>query len=170
MSCKQINYILSDLSFTNIEVPYEYGFFHMRQLKEVWNHNMDQNNLPSWINVLYYSIMECFNKWYPGFMCVVCKPHSFGDEQNTICCALNSIIWRAHIVEGKYRKNQLIQKKWGILLGSYYECVSQYFRLESVLCLTLVFVCQRLSQPCWILVSTQLLSSRSANTFPRLYQ
>ena len=42
MSCNQLNYILSDICFTNIEVPYKDGFFHMRKLEEAWNHNMDQ--------------------------------------------------------------------------------------------------------------------------------
>ena len=56
--------------------------------------------------------MEWFNKWAPGFMCVGRKPHPFGNDCHTICCALTSILWRAQIVEGKSRSTQLGKKKW----------------------------------------------------------
>ena len=47
MSRNRFDYILSSLRFTNIEVPYEDGFFQMRQLEKGWNQNMDQQFLPS---------------------------------------------------------------------------------------------------------------------------
>ena len=52
ISRNQFDSILSALRFTNGEVPYEDGFFQMRQLEEAWNHNMAQHFLPSWINVI----------------------------------------------------------------------------------------------------------------------
>ena len=55
----------------------------MFQLGEAWNHNMAQQFLPSWINVLDESMMGWFNKWSPGFMCVVRKPHPFGNDRHT---------------------------------------------------------------------------------------
>ena len=67
---------------------------------------------PSWIDVLGESMMEWFNKWAPGFMCVGRKPHPFGNDRHTICCALTSIMWRAKIVEGNDRPTQLGPKKW----------------------------------------------------------
>ena len=146
MSRNRFDYILSALRFTNREVPYEVGFLQMLQLEEAWNKNMAQQILPSWINVIGESMMEWFNKWSPGFRCVGRKPHPFGNERNTICCALTSILWRSQIVEGKYRPTELGKKNgksWGILLASCYECVSQSFQLVSVLCLTVDFVCQR---------------------------
>ena len=82
---KRFDYILSDLCFTSREVPYEDGFFHMLQLEEYWNQNMAQQLFPSRINIIYEFMMEWFNKWNPGFMCVICKPHNFGNERNTIC-------------------------------------------------------------------------------------
>ena len=112
MSRNHFDSILGALSFTNREVPYEDGFLQMRQLEEAWNQNMAQQFLPSWINVLYDSVMEWFNKWSPVFMCVGRKPHPFGNERHTICCALTSILWRAQIVEGKYRPTELGKKKW----------------------------------------------------------
>ena len=56
--------------------------------------------------------MEWFNKWAPVFMCVGRKPHPFGNERHIMCCALTSILWRAQIVKGKDRPNQLCPKKW----------------------------------------------------------
>ena len=92
ISRNRFDSILGALSFTNREVPYEDGFLKMRQLEEAWNQNMAQQFLPSWINVLDESMMEWFNKWSPGFMCVGRKPQPFGNERHTICCALTSIL------------------------------------------------------------------------------
>ena len=104
--------IFSYVCFTNREVPYENGFFQMRQLEEAWNQNMAQQFLPSWINVLDDSMMEWFNKWDPGFTCVRHNPHLFGNEWHTICCALTSILWRSHIMEGKDRRTKIGKNKW----------------------------------------------------------
>ena len=112
MSCNQFDSILSALRFTNREVPYEAGFFHTRKLEEAWNHNMAQQFLLSWINVLDESMMKWFNNRDPGFMCVGCKPHPFGNERHSICCALTSLLWRANILEGKDRSTQIVPKKW----------------------------------------------------------
>ena len=54
------DYIISDLRFTNREVPHEYGFFQIPQLEEAWNQNTAKQFLPSWINVLDESMMEWF--------------------------------------------------------------------------------------------------------------
>ena len=112
ISCKQFDYILSALCFTNIDMPYEDGFLKMRQWEEAWNKNMDQQFLPSLINVLDESMMEQFKKWAPRFMCVVRELHLFVNERHNICCALTSILQRAYIVEGKYMPTQLGKKKW----------------------------------------------------------
>ena len=112
MSCNRFDSILSANSFTNTELTHEYGFLNMCQLEEAWNENMAQQFFPSWINVLDDSMMEWFNKWVPGFMCVGRNPHLFGNEWNTICCALTYILWRAQIVEDKERPSQLGPKKW----------------------------------------------------------
>ena len=92
------DYIISAIIFTNREVPYEDRFFQMRQLEEAWKQNMSQQCFPSWINVLDDYMMEWFNKWALGFMCVIRKPHPFGNKRHTICCALTSILWREQIL------------------------------------------------------------------------
>ena len=73
---------------------------------------MAQQFLPSCINILDESMMEWFNKWDPGFMCVGRKTHTFGNERHTICSDLTSILWRSHIVEVKDRPTELGKKKW----------------------------------------------------------
>ena len=45
---------------------------------------MDQQFLPSCINVIDESMMEWFNKWDPGFMFVGRKPHPFGNDWHAI--------------------------------------------------------------------------------------
>ena len=112
MYCKRFDSILSSLHFTNREVTYEDGLFHILQSEGAWNQNMDQQFLPWWINILDESMIEWFNKWGPVFIFVVCNPYPFGNEQHTIFCALASILWRAQIVEGKDRPTQIILKKW----------------------------------------------------------
>ena len=84
------------------DVEYYGGFFHMRQIEEVWKLNMDEEFNPSWINVLYKFMIEWCKKCMPRVMCVGSKPHPFGNERHTICCGLMSFLWRAQIVEGKY--------------------------------------------------------------------
>ena len=56
--------------------------------------------------------MERSNKCNPVFMYVGRKPHPFGNEWHTICCDLTSILWIAHIVEGKDRPTQIVPEKW----------------------------------------------------------
>ena len=87
MSRNWFDSILGALRITNREVTYEDGFLQMRQLEEAWNQNMDQQFLPSWINVLDEPMMEWFNNWASGFMCVSRKPYPFGNERHTICCS-----------------------------------------------------------------------------------
>ena len=61
----------------------------------------------SWINVLDEGIIQCFNKYTPGFMCDGHKPHPFGNKIQTTCCGLPPIRWRSQIVEGKDGPHQL---------------------------------------------------------------
>ena len=79
----------------------------MRKMEEAWNLNKAEEFNPSWINVLDEIIMVWLNKYAPGFICVERKPHPLGNERKTICGGLTSILWRAQIVEGKYRPGPL---------------------------------------------------------------
>ena len=78
MSRARFEVILVSISYrVQNDVGYYYGFFHMHKTEEAWNLNMAEEFNPSWINVLDESMMEWFNKYAPGFMCVGHKPHPF---------------------------------------------------------------------------------------------
>ena len=74
--------------------------------------NMNEEFIPSCINLLGEIMMDWFNKYEPRFMCVLCKYHHFCNENQTICCGLTSILWRAQIAEGKYLPKQIGQKEY----------------------------------------------------------
>ena len=112
--------ILQNLVYTNRIPPagYKDPFFLIRQMEEAWNKNMEDQFDPSWINCLDESMMEWLSMFTcPGFMCVGRKPHPFGNERHTICCALSTIMWHAEIVEGKDRPSQLGPKEFNNLGG-----------------------------------------------------
>ena len=112
MSRTRFDGIIGSIWYNNKEVQYQDGFFHMLQLEEAWNQNMADQFFPSWINGLDEYMMECYNKWAPGFMCVIHKPHLFVNQLHTIAYDINTIIWRAHIVGVKDRPAQLGANKW----------------------------------------------------------
>ena len=92
-------------------------------MEELWNKNIEDKFNPGWINILDKSMVEWFNNYSPGFMCVDRKPHTSGNERHVIFYCLMSILWRAHIVEGKYcpsqrgaKQQQKIDKKFGLML------------------------------------------------------
>ena len=60
-------------------------------------------------------MMEWFNKYAPGFMCVGRKPHPFGNQRHIICFGLMSILWRDQIVEVKDLPKQIVQKEYNEL-------------------------------------------------------
>ena len=94
-----------------------------------------------------------------GIPFVALSPQFYGEHRS----------WRART--GQLNSVRRNGKSWGRLLASCYECVSQYFKLVSVLCLTVFFfLCQRGPNICWSLVSTVLRLSRSTNTVPRVYR
>ena len=54
-------------------------FFHIRQIEEAWNMKIAGEFNPSWIYVLYESMMQCFNKYAAGFICIGHKPKPFSN-------------------------------------------------------------------------------------------
>jgi Transposase IS4 len=120
MSKNRFEDILRNLVYTNRPSPQGYRdpFHHIRQMEEEWNRNMEQQFDPSWINCLDESMMEWLSQFTcPGFMVVGRKPHPFGNERHTICCADSTIMWHAEIVEGKDRPSQLGVKEFNNLGG-----------------------------------------------------
>ena len=56
---------------------------------------------PYWFNWIYKRMMEWYNNFFPGLMCVGQKPHFFGYEHHINCCWFTSILWREHIFKRK---------------------------------------------------------------------
>ena len=67
--------------FTNEEPsPYEDKLFEVQQMQEWWNHHYSTEYSPSYFNYLDKSMNRCLNQCCPGWMCVPCKSHPFGNE------------------------------------------------------------------------------------------
>ena len=64
MCLNRFEYILRNLPYTNNNVPaYNYKFFHMRQMEDVWNSNMKKVFEPSWFSVLDEITQEWISKY-----------------------------------------------------------------------------------------------------------
>ena len=74
----------------------------------------------SWINVIDGSMMDWYNNFSPGFMFVVQNSHTFVKEIHTICCGVDSILWREKKIEEKDIMAQMCPKlhqELGITVG-----------------------------------------------------
>lgn len=114
MSRNLFNRIRQALRF-NKETPPEFQdkFWEVRPLFEHWNRNMDRQFEPGPCSCLDESMSPWFNPFTcPGFMFVPRKPHPFGNEYHTICCAKCGIMYRMEIVEGKDRPHQMGPKEY----------------------------------------------------------
>ena len=103
MSRQRFERILFHLRFTSKEAPsYADKFWEVRDLIKRWNRHMKQAFKASWVSCLDESISIWFNRWScPGWVFCPRKPHPFGNEYHTICCALSGIMFQIELVEGK---------------------------------------------------------------------
>jgi hypothetical protein len=102
MTCKRFEAILLALTYTN-EIPpaYKDKFWEVRQIITAWNTNMAEIFTPSWVSCLDESMSPWNNRWTcPGWMFVPRKPHPFGNEYHSICCAETMIMYGIELVEG----------------------------------------------------------------------
>ena len=66
---------------------------------------------PSYVSVLYESILEWINRYnFPGWMSVPLKPHPFENKYLKITCAKYKVIYIVEIVEGKDRPILMVKK------------------------------------------------------------
>ena len=108
MSRTRFEQILSNLKYTVNEPPSYIDRFHeIRQIVTAWNDNIQQVFQSGWITCLDESMSIWFNRWTcPGWMFVPRKPHPFGNEFHTICCAITGIMFGIDLVEGKDRPKE----------------------------------------------------------------
>lgn len=102
---KRFKQITAALSFTNKAKPTcKDRFWEVRQIIDDWNKNMAAVFLAGWILCLNESMSIWFLRWTcPGWVFCPRKPHSFGNEYHSACCALSSIMFAIKLVEGKDR-------------------------------------------------------------------
>jgi hypothetical protein len=102
MTLKRFEAILLALTYTNKTSPtYKDRFWEVRQVISEWNRNMAEIFTPSWVSCLDESMSPWNNRWTcPGWMFVPRKPHPFGNEYHSICCAETMIMYGIEIVEG----------------------------------------------------------------------
>ena len=88
-------------------------------MQDKFNKHYLEKYEPSWISVLDESMVEWLNKYGPGWMCVPCKPHPFGNEYHTIANGdhKSPILYRVELVERKDRPRQLGKKEFDDLGG-----------------------------------------------------
>ena len=90
------------ICFTDRPAPaYTDRFWEVRQMMEEWRRNMKEFFYPSWILCLDKSMSIWMSKYTcPGWVFCPRKPHPFGNEYHTICCAESGILFDFEIVEG----------------------------------------------------------------------
>eukprot|EP00804_Cyclotella_cryptica_P001269 CCRYP_012764-RA/>CCRYP_012764-RA protein AED:0.37 eAED:0.03 QI:0/0/0/0.5/1/1/4/0/472 len=89
MSLKRFDAITAALSFTDASKPtYRDKFWEVRQLIVEWNKNMAEAFSPGWILCLDESMSIWHSRWTcPGWVFCPRKPHPFGNEYHSACCA-----------------------------------------------------------------------------------
>ena len=93
--------ILACIWYKDKELESKYGLHQTVHMEEECNKNMAVRLKPVLLNFLGKSTIKWFNKYLPGFMCVVHKSQPFVMERHTISCELSSIIQIVGILEEK---------------------------------------------------------------------
>jgi hypothetical protein len=103
MSKRCFQCIIRYLKFTNIQrLAFVDKFWSVRQMIKSWNDHMAGISLCAWVICLDESMSIWPNKWTcPGWVICPRKPHPFGNEYHTACCALSTIMFVIELVKGK---------------------------------------------------------------------
>ncbi len=77
---------MQGLWFTNCPwLDYEDCFHDVQDMIDAFNNQYKSNYHPGWLLCLDESMIDWLNKYCPGWMCVLQKPHPFGNEYYKIC-------------------------------------------------------------------------------------
>eukprot|EP00956_Cyclotella_meneghiniana_P035814 scaffold118478_cov62-Cyclotella_meneghiniana.AAC.7 len=103
MSKTRFDNITSALTFTDVPKPaFIDRFWEVRQMIDEWNKNMAAVFYAGWVVCLDESMSIWHNRWTcPGWVFCPRKPHPFGNEYHTACCALCGILFVIELVQGK---------------------------------------------------------------------
>ncbi len=98
---------------------------------EMWNRHMASVFVPGWILCLdesmsiWHSMFTC-----PGWFFCPRKPHPFGNEYHTLCCAKSGVLTQIELVEGKDRPKELPNPQYhemGKTVGLLMRLLQPYF-------------------------------------------
>ncbi len=109
MPRRRMELIDHHISITDRQAPsYTDRFWEVRQLLDEWQRNMKEIFYPSWALCLDESMSIWMNRYTcPGWVFCPRKPHPFGNEYHTICCAETGILFDFEIVEGNDRPREM---------------------------------------------------------------
>ncbi len=108
-----------------------------------WNIHMANVFLAGWVICLDESMSIWHQRWTcPGWIFCPRKPHPFGNEYHTACCALSNILFSIKLVEGKDSPPQVAReftangKTGGLLLRMLrsYHHTGRYVVLDLGFC------------------------------------
>jgi hypothetical protein len=78
---------------------------------KAWNTHMANVFLAGWVICLDESMSIWHQRWTcPGWIFRPRKPHPFGYEYHTACCALSNILFSIELVEGKDEPPQVMKE------------------------------------------------------------
>jgi hypothetical protein len=141
MTCKRFEAILLALTYTDKTPPaYKDQFWEVRQMITAWNKNMTKIFMPVWVSCLDDTMSLWTNHWTcPRWMFVPRKPHPFGNQYHSICCAETMIMYSIKLVEGldtppqrPWDPNERLGKTVSLLL---HLCKSIYYSKGFVMIL-----------------------------------
>ena len=132
------------LTFTDVRAPtFADKFWEIRQMIKEWNTHMTNVFLAAWVICLDESMSIWHQRWTcPGWIFCPRKPHPFGNEYHTACCALTNILFSIELVEGKDSPPQVARefsgngKTGGLLMRVLrpYFYTGRYVVLDSGFC------------------------------------
>jgi hypothetical protein len=132
------------LMYTDVRAPtFVDKFWEIRQMIKAWNAHMANVFLAGWVICLDESMSIWHQKWTcPGWIFCPRKPHPFGNEYHTACCALTNILFSIDLVEGKDSPPQVARefngngKTGGLLMRILrpYFYTGRYVVLDSGFC------------------------------------
>lgn len=131
MTQRRFRLITEHLRFTDVTPPtYKDKFWQVRQMIKEWNKNMNAVFVASWVICLDESMSIWFNRWTcPGWVFCPRKPHPFGNEYHTMCCAICGLMLFIELVEGKDHPKELPEKfsEYGKTVGLLLRMLENYF-------------------------------------------
>ena len=127
------------LEYRNVQKPaFVDNFWLICQMFKQWNDQMAGIFLCAWVICLDKLMLIWHNKWTcPSWVFCPQKPHSFGNEYHTACCALSKIMFMIEWSRGVMHLPRLqYGKTVGLLLRmlqSYFH-TARYIILDSGFC------------------------------------